>query len=78
MSFKDFEKNPEGESPKRTISVNGGLGLLQMVSEPNTEQCASEDAGPRRRVDCEISHWLERGTKYSLQGRGNISLTHAF
>ena len=30
--------------PKRTI-VTSGLGLLQMVSEPNIEQCVSEDAG---------------------------------
>ena len=30
--------------PKRTIS-SSGLGLLQMVSELDTEQCSSEDAG---------------------------------
>ena len=30
---------------KRTISVSGGLGLLQMVSEPNTGRCANVDAG---------------------------------
>ena len=35
--------------PKRTISVSGGLGLLEMVSEPDTEQCASEEVrlGPK-------------------------------
>ena len=43
---------------KRIISVNGGLGLLQMVLEPDT--------GPPRGVDCEISHWLEKGNKHSL------------
>ena len=48
--------------PKRIISVSGGLGL----SEPNTRRCANEDTGPPRRVDCEISYRLERGTKYSL------------
>ena len=50
-----------------------GLGLLQMVSDSDTERCASEDvgpsrgvdcanedAGPSRAVDCEISHQLER------------------
>ena len=41
---------------KQTISVNGGLGLLQMVSEPDTGRYASEDVGPSREVDCEISH----------------------
>ena len=51
---------------KRTISASGGLGLLQMVSEPDIGQCASEDAEPRRGVDCEIPHRLERRTKHSL------------
>ena len=32
------------EKPKKTISSSGGLGLLQMVSEPDTGQCASENA----------------------------------
>ena len=39
------------KSPKRTISVNGGLGLLQMISKPDIEQCASEDVETRRGVD---------------------------
>ena len=53
---------------KRTISVSGvlGLGLLQMVSELDTELCASEDVGPQGGVDCEIPHWLGRRMKYSL------------
>ena len=33
--------------PKRTISVNSTLGMLQIVSEPDIEQCDSEDAGPK-------------------------------
>ena len=37
-----------------------------MVSEPGIEQCASEDVGSPRGVDCEIPHRLERGTKHSL------------
>ena len=49
-----------------TISISDGFELLQMVSEPDIGQCVSEDAGPPRRVDCEIPHWLERGTKHSL------------
>ena len=32
---------------KRTISASGGLGLLQMVSEPDTGRYASEDVGPQ-------------------------------
>ena len=32
----------------RTISASSGLGLLQMVSKPDTRRCASEDAGPPR------------------------------
>ena len=59
-------REPERESPKRTISASGEFGLLQMVSEPDTGRYASEDAGPRREVDCEIPHRLEGGTKHSL------------
>ena len=36
------------ESPKRTISASGGLGLLQMISKPDTGQCANEEAEPWR------------------------------
>ena len=50
----------------RTISTSGGLELLQIVSEPNTGQYASEDAGPPMRVDCEIPRRLEREMKHSL------------
>ena len=66
MRFKNLEGKPERESLKRTIYASGGLGLLQMVSEPNTRQCVSEDAGPPSGVDFEIPHRLEGGTKYSL------------
>ena len=51
---------------KRTISARFGLGLLQMILEPYTRRCASEEAGPPRGVDCEIPRWLERGMKHSL------------
>ena len=33
--------------PKRTISTNCGLGLLQMISEIDIRRCANEDAGPQ-------------------------------
>ena len=32
---------------KRKISISGGFGLLQMVSEADTERCVSEDVGPQ-------------------------------
>ena len=53
---------------KRTISVSGGLGRLQMVLEPVTERCAREDAGPSKRVDCEIPHRMEKGTSIPYKG----------
>ena len=49
-------------STKRTISVSGGVGLLQMVSKSDTRQYAKEDAGSRRGVDYEFPHGYERGT----------------
>ena len=47
MRFKNLER--------RTISVSGGLGLLQMVSEPETERCASENAGPQGGGLCDLT-----------------------
>ena len=64
--------------PKQTISTSGELGLLQMVSELGIERCASEDVGSPRGVDCEIPRRLERRTKHSLYGCGNLSLTNPF
>jgi len=34
--------------PKWTISTSRELELLQMLSEPDTGRCASEDTGPPR------------------------------
>ena len=48
MHFKNFEGKPERESPKRTISTTGGLGLSQMVSKPDTGRCANERVEPWR------------------------------
>ena len=47
---------------------SGGLGLLQMVLELDNKQCTSEDVGPLREVDYEISHRLEMRMMYSLSG----------
>ena len=66
MRFKTVRLTAIRNRPKRTISTSSELELLQMVSEPDTERCANEDAGPRRGVDFEIPHQLERGTKHSL------------
>ena len=51
MRFKNLEGKPERESLKRTISASGGLGALQIVSKPNTGQCANKESEPRREVD---------------------------
>ena len=48
MLYKNFEGKLERESPKKTIFASGGLGLLQMVLEPNTKRCANEEVEPRR------------------------------
>ena len=48
------------------ISTSGGLGVLQMILEPDTGRCASGDPGLPKEVDCEIPYRLEKGMKYSL------------
>ena len=69
------------ESPNRTISTSGGLGLLQMVSESDIERCANEetklrrrantrpcarkDVGPRKEGGLGVPHRLEKGTSVS-------------
>ena len=49
MRFKNLERKLERENSKRTIFASGGLGLLQMVSEPDTGWSANEDAGSQGR-----------------------------
>ena len=44
LGSKNLKGKPERESSKRTISVGGGLELLQMVLELDTGQCAGEEA----------------------------------
>ena len=66
MHFKIVRLTAIRNEPKRTISTSGGLGLLQIVSEPVTGRYPSKDAESPRRVDCEILHRLDKGTKYSL------------
>ena len=46
--FKNLEGKPRREGPKRTISANGGLGPLQMVTKPDTGRYASKEADMRR------------------------------
>ena len=50
MRFKNLEGKSERESPKRIISASGGLRPLQMISEPDTERCASKEAKLQRGV----------------------------
>ena len=44
-TFYNLEGKPRRESPKRIISADSGLRLLQMVSESNTARYANKDAG---------------------------------
>ena len=46
--FKILRGSPEGKAKKMTIFASGRLGRLQMISELDTKQCASEDTGPSR------------------------------
>ena len=79
-----YERKPKSESPKRTIFVSSDLGSLQMVSEPYTRQCVSEEAKPQRGwtrgsmpvktlgpegVDWGVPHRLEKGTSASEGAR---------
>ena len=48
MHFKNLEGKLERESPKRTISTSGELGLLQMVLEPGIGQCTNEKVEPQK------------------------------
>ena len=59
----------ERESPKKTISASDGLGLLQMVSEPDTEL-------PRGWIVRSYIDW--RGNETFLQECGNSFLADAF
>ena len=43
MRFKIVRWTTIRNGLKQTIFASGGLGLLQMVSEPDNERCASED-----------------------------------
>ena len=68
MCFEIVRLTEIYNEPKWTIFASGGLELLQIVSELDTRWGASEDVGPPREVDCEISHRLERGTSIPYRG----------
>ena len=57
MRFKTVRLTVIRNKPKQTISASGGLGLLQMVLEPDIGMTP-------KGVDCEIPHRLERETKH--------------
>ena len=52
MRFKIVRLMGKHNGPKWIMYASGGLELLKMVSELDTRQCASEDAGPQWGVDC--------------------------
>ena len=72
--FKNLEGKLERESPKRTVSTSGGLGLLQLVSEPDTERCASEEAEHRRGVDTRRCASKDAGPRRGLDLGGPTSI----
>ena len=49
-------KLSQWESLRKTISINGGLGLLQMISGSDTEQCDSEEAEPWKGVNMKCAN----------------------
>ena len=59
-------RKPRRESPKRTISVSGGLELLKIVSESDSGQCASKDTGPQR-------GWIGWGSHIGWRREQNIT-----
>ena len=58
--FKNLEGKPERKNPKGAMFASGGLGLLQIVSESDIGRYANEEARPRRGVDWEVPHRLEK------------------
>ena len=58
---KTLRGSRKGKGPKRTISTCSRLGPLQLVSEPDTRHCASNEAKPQRGVDrrCHTSKDVE-------------------
>ena len=55
----------QGGVPARTLGLEEGwIGRVPHRLEKGTS--ANENIGPRRGMDCEISHWLGRRTKHSL------------
>ena len=65
-----------------TISVSGGLGLLQMVSEPNIGPCANEESKPAPKEGgheamCQQGRWVPKrdglGVPYQLEKETSAS-----
>ena len=46
--------------------TNTGRCTNKDAERVDTGRCANEDTDPRRGLDCEIPHRLDRGTKHSL------------
>ena len=55
---------------KQTIAASGGLGLLQMVSEPDTGWCSSKDARS-------LKGWIVR-SHVPYKGVETFSLAYVF
>ena len=50
----------------KDVGPQRGVDLGAVPHRLEERKSASEDAGPRRRVDCDVPHWLERRTDHHL------------
>ena len=55
-----------GGVPARTLGPEGGGWIVRSHIDWREERVLAKTLGPRKRVDCEISRRLERGTRHSL------------
>ena len=62
----------------RTLGPKGGGDLGAVPHRLEEGKSASEDVGPRKRVDCDVPHWLGRRTNHHLYGGGNLPLADTF
>ena len=51
MHFRALTRRLKGKAQKRQYLASDGLGILEIVSEPDTRQCANKEAESRREVD---------------------------
>ena len=67
-AFSLFPKGGQtrGGVPVRTLGLKRGVDLGAVPHRLEEGKSASEDAGPRRGVDCDAPHWLGRRKNHHL------------